>query len=87
MKIKEINVFVPEYIDDGDVEGIIEDDGNLVGDVIYIGGVEYYRAKLTIEIPEKTIVITESELRTAMYEAGAQGYSPFHDMLIKKLGF
>ena len=87
MKIKEINVFVPEYINHDDVEGIIEDDGNLVGDVMYIDGVEYYRAKLIIEIPEKKIEITESELRTAMYEAGAQGYSPFHDMVIKKLGF
>jgi len=47
----------------------------------------FLKAKLIIEIPEKKIEITESELRIAMYEAGAQGYSPFHDMVIKKLGF
>lgn len=84
MKIKEINVFVPEYIDHDDVEGIIEDDGNLVGDIMYIDGVEFYRAKLIIEIPEKKIEITESQLTEAFRRS--QGAGHFLKELIKQLG-
>lgn len=86
MKTKEINVFVPEYINHDDVEGIIEDDGNLVGDIMYIDGVEFYRAKLIIEIPEKKIDITEEAFDEAYYKifGTTEGLCP---RLKKELGF
>lgn len=66
MKTKEIDVWVPDFIDKEGLglEDILPDTGvysNVCGPVLEEDGVIYYRAKLIVEIPEKKIEITESE--------------------------
>jgi hypothetical protein len=69
-KTKEIDVWVANYVDSSNFEGtdVVIDDGDVSGDFMEMDGVDYNRAKLIIDIPEKKVEITESQFEEMYYK-------------------
>ena len=84
MKTKEIDVWVPNFIEeDFGLECIIANTGvyaSICGDQMEEDNIIYYRAKLIIEIPEKKIEITESE-----FDKLAESYMTLNCYGVKKV--